>query len=612
MTLMKYIQHFTTFSFLFIYLQLSGAVEEKHCLTGEAVTLGCHVSVPQSAQLTDIEVCWQFKRRIRVHQTEGNKLFEFVAGNITKYLPGYAVDLDALLKGNASLHLANPAVADDGEFTCAILVKRVEKYVMHKVSLHVSALPSLSLTDHATVLDGEKTTVVCDITGFYPEQLEVEWLRRRGNQNVSVEADICTRSPSPNPDHTYSLRSQITIQGNRTLNHGTVYICQVKHRSLSEPQSRAVQLSVLERPQNPVTIIAPAVAACVLIVLLIAGAAWIVYRYFHTVPPSVSDICSPSVIYANTRADMKCTVRRVKPKHVDVQWYRVLPHGAGTDAPSGQAQEKEPLCTEKLTKDSQLHSENTQLLSTLSLSPKVSDDGGRYRCVVAYKGHTYIKETTLSIKTQPSFLQISSVPQVPVLGQRLLLCCRVERFYPAQVRLEWLGPGGEMLGPVVQYGPFPDYQGLHSVWSTSQLTVTAVEDGLVYRCRVYHSSFPEPGYRDLTYQVNLKGTPPTVKFVKCDPAQPQIGQECTLSLCVEDFSPDALSVSWFREGLPILTGVFTSPPSLNPSGLFTQWAFLRLTPTPQDLGAVYTCRVGHSALAEPEERSYTLANMTLE
>lgn len=104
-----------------------------------------------------------------------------------------------------------------------------------------------------------------------------------------------------------------------------------------------------------------------------------------------------------------------------------------------------------------------------------------------------------------------------------------------------------------------------------------------------------------------------MKFIKCDPAQPQVGQECVLSLCVEAFSPDSLSISWFRNGEPVPPGpgVFHSPPSLNPSGLFSQWAFLRLVPTRQDLGATYQCQVGHCALAQPEGRSYTL-HMTLD
>ncbi|XP_048111404.1 uncharacterized protein LOC125302316 [Alosa alosa] len=565
--------HVLVFISLFIHLQLSGAVGKNHCLTGEPITLDCHFKVPSGTRRENVSVLWQFEGSRA--QLNKSTLFEFKAGNITQHSLGYDVNVNELLKGNAPLHLVCPAVTDEGRFSCVILVKP-ENYAT-TVTLHVSARPTLSLTEHATVLNGQKTTLSCEITGFYPEHLEIQWLRQLGHKNEPVEVDVCTESPMPNPDHTYSQKSHMTIQGNKTENHGAVYICQIKHRSFNTPQSKTVRLSVVETPQNPVVLIAVTVVSSLVLVSLILGAAVIGYLYLHKVPPSISDINTPSVIYANTRADIKCTISRVNPKYVNVQWYMVLPHDPGNHDPpwgalntvsleplEGQALfsesgERKTLSLEDLTEHLRLHSDDTRLVSVLSLCPTVSDDGGRYRCMVTYKGQTYTRETTLSVKTQPSFLQISSAPQIPVLGQQLVLCCRMERFYPAQVQLEWWGPGGErLLGPVVQYGPFSDYQGLHSVWSTTELTITTMEEGLVYTCRAYHSSFPEPGYQDLPYRVNLKGTPPTLKFIKCDPARPQVGQECSLSLCVEDFSPNALSVSWFRNGEPVPTGF--SPP----------------------------------------------------
>lgn len=110
--------------------------------------------------------------------------------------------------------------------------------------LVIAARPFLSLTEHATVLNGEKTTLSCKITGFYPELVVVRWVQKAGHQNLSV-ADVCSSSPILNPDYTYNLTSHMSIQGDHTVNHGAVYICQIEHRSFDKPQSRTVRLSVM-------------------------------------------------------------------------------------------------------------------------------------------------------------------------------------------------------------------------------------------------------------------------------------------------------------------------------------------------------------------------------
>uniref|UniRef100_A0A3Q3AQ51 Ig-like domain-containing protein n=1 Tax=Kryptolebias marmoratus TaxID=37003 RepID=A0A3Q3AQ51_KRYMA len=51
--------------------------------------------------------------------------------------------------------------------------------------------------------------------------------------------------------------------------------------------------------------------------------------------------------------------------------------------------------------------------------------------------------TTHTPPVEPSFLQISSIPQIPQVERLLVLCCRVENFYPKNVDLEWSRSDGE-------------------------------------------------------------------------------------------------------------------------------------------------------------------------
>uniref|UniRef100_A0A8C6UM75 Ig-like domain-containing protein n=1 Tax=Neogobius melanostomus TaxID=47308 RepID=A0A8C6UM75_9GOBI len=106
---------------------------------------------------------------------------------------------------------------------------------------------------------------------------------------------------------------------------------------------------------------------------------------------------------------------------------------------------------------------------------------------------------------EPTFLQISSIPQIPKVQRLLVLCCRVENFYPSEIYLEWSRNDGEPVHSATHYGPFSDHSHLYSMWSKIQLTMAAEDESAVYTCRVYHSSFSVPGYKDVHYHINTKG-----------------------------------------------------------------------------------------------------------
>lgn len=103
------------------------------------------------------------------------------------------------------------------------------------------------------------------------------------------------------------------------------------------------------------------------------------------------------------------------------------------------------------------------------------------------------------------------------------------------------------------------------------------------------------------------GTPPNVMFIKCEPLT--LNEECTLHLCIKDFCPEDMSVTWTKDGELVHSGVFNTPPSLNINGLYSMFSFLKFTPNTDDQGSEFRCRVLHSAQKESEERSFTLANL---
>ncbi|KAG5836165.1 hypothetical protein ANANG_G00251670 [Anguilla anguilla] len=512
-----------------------------------------------------------------------------------------------LQHGDPSLRLADVTLADEGIYLCSFFLTPTE--YKGKARLDVSVRPTVELPAELTVTEGEEKTVVCKINGFYPRQISVLWLTSGSSsrETAHISRGVCTAETEDNGDRTFSVSSRITVTANATANNGAEYVCMVKHRAYAEPHNRSVILRVQGR-YDVTPMIAGTMVTSTLLVLLVVGSIFIYCRYFQRVPPSVSEIIKPSLIFARVPTELKCNITSDRPRDIKVSWLKLSP---GLDSDTAVTRksfsEASPLNGWlDLSDKAVLDSDNMHLTSTLRIQLTTYEDNTKYQCLVRYGDKSITRETTVNVKAQPSVLQISSLPHIPEVGKLLVLCCRVEKFYPKDVHLEW-SRQGEPVGNVAQFGPFPDTDNKHSVWGKTELMVAQEDHNTMFTCRVYHDSFHEPGYEDVTYQVNIDGVPPSVMFINCDPPQPKAGEKCTLSLYLGDFCPEHVSVTWYRNGRPVHTGVFLSPPALDVSGLYCLWSFLQLTPAGEDHGSVFRCLVEHSAQTEPEEREYTLS-----
>lgn len=111
-----------------------------------------------------------------------------------------------------------------------------------------TARPSLSLPERAAVTEGEEKTIQCDITGFYPEKLDVTWYFQNGSRTIhagiSHFSRVCTEMAVHNADGTYSIRSGITLHSSAVRDGEMRIICQVDHRTYTRPHNRSVILTV--------------------------------------------------------------------------------------------------------------------------------------------------------------------------------------------------------------------------------------------------------------------------------------------------------------------------------------------------------------------------------
>ncbi|XP_029440560.1 major histocompatibility complex class I-related gene protein-like [Rhinatrema bivittatum] len=116
--------------------------------------------------------------------------------------------------------------------------------------------PELKLWDKS---DGVWTTLHSQVTGFYPHEIEVKWVK---NGQVTMQGTVTT-GILPNHDGTYQIQVSVDIDPQEEA----TYDCHVDHSSLQEP------LRVLWEPKAspPIGIIIGAIVAVLLVMAGVLG-----------------------------------------------------------------------------------------------------------------------------------------------------------------------------------------------------------------------------------------------------------------------------------------------------------------------------------------------------
>nr|AFD01252.1 MHC class II alpha subunit [Oreochromis niloticus] len=81
---------------------------------------------------------------------------------------------------------------------------------------------------------GEKNTLICHVTGFYPAPVNVSWTKNE--QKVTEESSI--NVPYPNKDGTFTQISRPQF----TPHLGDIYSCAVQHLALTQPLTKIYEV----------------------------------------------------------------------------------------------------------------------------------------------------------------------------------------------------------------------------------------------------------------------------------------------------------------------------------------------------------------------------------
>ncbi|XP_041435066.1 uncharacterized protein LOC121399175 [Xenopus laevis] len=595
--------------FLWILLPVAGTMQvrtypqQARGWVRKSTLLSCYFTSPRDTKLEDIAVRWAVKSpgALRtVYSFDGNRT---ECDRKETFL-----DLSLLENGNASLYLKDITVEDEGEYTCTVLIT---PHVGHsKIALKVTAKPYVSLEpQNTTYFHGEIKTFFCIVQNYYPQEIELNWLVSGPDKEWVLPKTYCTSDPALNTDGTYSVKSQIALVLNESDSGATTYICEVTHVSLEEPARgrTSIFLAPSQAIHTDTGFIVGVAIGCVLVTGMISVLFSVLYqKRLAEVAPLVSPIILPALVIANEKITFTCNINGFRPKPINIQWYIDRPkqgqRSRSIDTPL--------LCGEDITHQAQhlvtKHGSVFSATSQLFYTPTVQDDGATLVCEVEHKAlHATVRQKEkINITARPKKCYITSWPLVPQLGERLVLSCIVEKFYPMEISLTWL-KNGQLVTDVTSFGPFLCEDDYCSIWSQTELLLTEEDDGLIYTCLINHMSFGK--IEELNYEINLKGTPPEVQWIIAEPQNPTEGEEVMLRCKISNFSPPQVTVNWFRNGVQLGTGVCNSLCVASARGLHSMWSMLRFPCQAQDHGSIFMCQVNHTALKNCEERSYTLS-----
>ncbi|XP_068099855.1 uncharacterized protein [Hyperolius riggenbachi] len=152
----------------------------------------------------------------------------------------YSLNKEEALNGNASLIISNLSVSDGGVYTCAVTHSplRVEK----EIRVDVQGIPKIAVTNKVIIIN-EESVLRSSISGFYPEDIDIEWLR-----DGEILDNVIVEKPQRLLDGTYSVTSSVTVTPTEE-DRGRTFSCRVQHESLTQPLQEDFTLVYGARPQ---------------------------------------------------------------------------------------------------------------------------------------------------------------------------------------------------------------------------------------------------------------------------------------------------------------------------------------------------------------------------
>ncbi|XP_051884866.1 uncharacterized protein LOC127577613 isoform X3 [Pristis pectinata] len=620
----------------------------KHVLLNTDVSLECKVTGfgTTTLDLSNVGVQWLFG-------PQKKDIYTFNAGKSTSKRHGIKISETELQKGDASLHLSNVQLDEEGQYTCIVFVtpdkaeKSSQMMVLAQPKVHLS-------TQHITILNGAEKSVRCDATGFYPQQHEIFWEKISTEKTERLGGDICTEAAVSNNDGTFSVSSRMRIEP--TLDDdGKTYKCVVRHQSLPDERSLELKVSVKEPEEySAAGAIAGVIIAAIILCLLVVTGLLAYFLRFRKVPPEITG-CSGHQIFRHFETEVVTwkvspfrpreitIVLYIKRKHVDnkcqlLKWSskdqienhkqdvstngmdcnetRILMHSDEENASF------RPLVSEFET--------NTQNISSVkvivNMYPDISqDDGAELIIEVQHPALKWpiTKTLTLDVKgVPPKVLNILAPPRI-IQNEPVALTCSITGFKPRPLSITWQQKRRNSdLEEIVRLEDnrtiIPDDKRKNSMqkhyinemehedktYSITSVLVTVPDilqdQHCQYFCTIQHHCTNSKEEREMTLFVTA---PPKLDTIKCEAEKIIEEVPMTLSCQISAFYPGDITVTWLQNGSKEVEEFQVGDAMIGQDGLCHLTSNIKIVPT-RAHAMKYTCRVAHVSLAVPVETDW--------
>ncbi|XP_062872821.1 tapasin [Trichomycterus rosablanca] len=201
-------------------------------------TLHCQFAVDHKSPNVTVE--WRFQRR-------GERTLLFSHYSRTGKSQGSGVSVKTLGTGNASLKIPLATQSNEGTYMCSVLVPPL--YGSNDITLSIQEPPrvSLNVDTSLSLPPGGEQKVVCNADGYYPLDVNIEWLQEPVGSNLLpvVLKNILYSSHRHNKDGTYSFSAFFLLQPSID-DSGSRYTCRVNHQALRTPIRKSFTLVITD------------------------------------------------------------------------------------------------------------------------------------------------------------------------------------------------------------------------------------------------------------------------------------------------------------------------------------------------------------------------------
>ncbi|XP_053326827.1 uncharacterized protein LOC128501401 isoform X2 [Spea bombifrons] len=499
--------------------------------------------------------------------------------------------------GDVSLHIRNVTLSDAGTYRCTVIYTpdRHDR----DVRVTVYALPTIKTLQTLEKGD-DTTTVLCEVTGFYPKAISVTLLSDGNALNDTVLTPFATNS-----DGTFNVNITKTFRKDEKPRSSS---CEVRQEFLTLPLTR--ELTLLYKEKESYT---TALALGVVAVLVLLGV--VAFVFWHRKKRggktfAVGDIQGPPTWTAGEKMSLWCSVSDCA-QDPGVKWIVTGKDGrrlALMEMPSLEAEDKEPLLSSEYAVTGEKKEKRGKkgvfdFISSLNFIPSVSRHlGSTVECVVTCAGKTEERTfTCISVYAKPQFsdpinLRASDAGDVQ-------LCLNLRGFYPQGIDVTWSCDGEQSQDKFTT-----NHDGTFNLKSKRKIPADRFKDPAFKASVTWdHVSMAAPeareiSARDLHWRPEIEGV-----SVQKTPG----GDRVELSCKISNVFPDVLAVKWFekRNGgreIPVTDGEkFTFlevTKERGPDRTFTYGSVV-VCDKSQILDREFICRVEHPSLQKPIQAS---------